>query len=45
MKQAYEPTGAGHVELFAGLAALLYGGWQVKWDGLRRLIGAGLKLK
>ena len=45
MKQAYELTGAGHVELFAGLAALLYGGWQVKWDGLRRLIGAGLKLK
>jgi len=42
----YEPTGAGHIELFAGLAQLLHGGGiGEKWAGLKRLVGAARKLK
>ena len=43
---AYQATGDGHVELFAGLAQMLYGGgvrsW---WLGLLRLVKAGRNLR
>jgi aldehyde dehydrogenase (NAD+) len=45
-KRAYEPTGAGHVELFAGLAQALHGGGlRSRWTGLKRLVRAGRNLK
>jgi len=44
-RRAYEPTGDGHVELFAGLAEMLHGGLGKRWGGLVRLIRAGRKLK
>ena len=45
-KRPYEPTGEKHVELFAGLAALLHGeGFGLRWDGLMRVIRAARKLK
>jgi aldehyde dehydrogenase (NAD+) len=44
-KRSYEPTGAGHVALFSGLAALLHGdGFRKRWDGLKRLVAAARKL-
>jgi hypothetical protein len=42
----YEATGDGHVELFAGLAKMLYGdGIGNRWDGLKRLVRAARRLK
>ena len=43
--RAYEVTGDGHIELFAGLTQLLHGGWGKKFAGLRRLVAAVRKLK
>jgi acyl-CoA reductase-like NAD-dependent aldehyde dehydrogenase len=43
---AYEATGDGHVELFAGLAKALHSdGIRNRWDGLKRLVRAARKLK
>ena len=43
---AYEAAGDGHVELFAGLAKMLYGdGIGNRWDGLKRLVRAGRSLR
>ena len=45
-RRAYEPTGDDHVELFAGLAALLHGGGVGRrLGGLMRTIRAARKLK
>jgi aldehyde dehydrogenase (NAD+) len=45
-KLSYEPTGEGHIALFAGLTELLHGGGiRVKWSGLKRMIAAARKLK
>jgi aldehyde dehydrogenase (NAD+) len=42
----YEPTGDGHIELFAGLAQFLHGaGIGQRWTGLKRLIQAAKQLK
>ena len=42
----YQATGDGHVELFGGLAKMLYSdGIGNRWDGLKRLIRAGRKLR
>ena len=43
--RAYEVTGDGHIELFAGLTQLLHGGWGKKFAGLRRLVAAVRNLK
>jgi hypothetical protein len=41
----YEPTGDGHVGLFAGLAQALHGsGIGERWAGLKRLVTAARKL-
>jgi aldehyde dehydrogenase (NAD+) len=41
----YEPTGTGHIELFAGLAQALHGGGiRERWIGLKRLVTAARKL-
>ena len=43
---AYEATGAGHVELFAGLAQMLYGaGLGMRMRGMTRLIRAARQLR
>jgi aldehyde dehydrogenase (NAD+) len=43
---AWVPTGDGHVEFFAGLAALLHGaGLKARVDGLKRVVRAARKLK
>jgi acyl-CoA reductase-like NAD-dependent aldehyde dehydrogenase len=43
-RRPYEPTGGGHVELFAGLAEALHGaGIQRRWAGLKRVLRAGRK--
>ena len=45
-KRPYEATGEGHVELFAALAQMLHGGGLLsRWNGWRRLMRAGRKLK
>jgi hypothetical protein len=45
-RRTYQPTGDGHVELFAGLAAMLHaGGIAQRLNGLIRVIKAGRKLK
>ncbi len=44
-KRAYEVTGDGHIELFAGLTQLLHGGWGKKFAGLRRLMAAARNLQ
>jgi aldehyde dehydrogenase (NAD+) len=44
-RRAYEPTGDGHVEFFAGLAQMLHGGWSKRWLGLLRFMRAARKLK
>jgi len=42
----YQATGDNHVELFTGLARMLYGdGIGNRWDGLKRLVRAARKLK
>jgi len=42
----YQPTGKGHIEFFAGLAALIHGGsLRVRVDGLKRMVDAARKLK
>jgi acyl-CoA reductase-like NAD-dependent aldehyde dehydrogenase len=42
----YQATGGGHVELFAGLAQMLYGdGLRNRWSGLLRLVRAGRNLR
>jgi aldehyde dehydrogenase (NAD+) len=41
----YQATGDGHIELFAGLAAMLYGdGLRNRWTGLITLLRAARKL-
>jgi acyl-CoA reductase-like NAD-dependent aldehyde dehydrogenase len=45
-RRNYEPTGDGHVELFAALAEFLHAGrFARRLNGLKRLVGAGRKLK
>jgi aldehyde dehydrogenase (NAD+) len=42
----YQPTGDAHIELFAGLALALHGeGIAKRWAGLKRLVGAALRLR
>ena len=42
----YEAAGDGHVELFAGLAQMLYGdGMRSRWSGFLRLVRAGRNLR
>ena len=44
-RRRFEPTGALHRELFAGLAALLYAGsWRDRWQGLLATSAAGRAL-
>jgi aldehyde dehydrogenase (NAD+) len=44
--RAYEPTGEGHIEFFAGLAEMLHGGGlRARLRGLKRLIGAAGNLR
>jgi len=46
LAMTYEPTGDGHIELFAGLAQALHGdGIRERWSGLKRLVGAARKLR
>jgi acyl-CoA reductase-like NAD-dependent aldehyde dehydrogenase len=45
-RRAYEPTGDGHVALFAGLTEMLHGGGlRSRWRGLVRMVRAGRLLK
>jgi len=45
-QRAYEATGDGHLELFAGLAQMLHGdGFSKRWAGLVRLLRAGRRLR
>jgi aldehyde dehydrogenase (NAD+) len=44
-KRAYEVTGEGHVELFAGFTQLLHGSWNRRLTGMRRLMAAVRELR
>jgi aldehyde dehydrogenase (NAD+) len=42
----YQPTGDAHIDFFAGLARVLHGaGIAERWAGLKRLVGAALRLR
>jgi len=44
-RRRFEPTGALHIGLFTGLAALLYAGtWRQRWHGLRVMASSGRAL-
>jgi aldehyde dehydrogenase (NAD+) len=45
-RRAYEPAGAGHSALFAGLTEMLHGGGlRARWRGLVRMVRAGRSLR